>query len=107
MLGLGHGFERMSFVTGLTTTRASAGLTQAARTGLLIAITGRWFAAIAAVLRQLIFQRLHARFKHLEEGDQTVYQADDGLFASMIRCRYVIMAGQRIQGHTQIIPEVY
>jgi hypothetical protein len=59
VLRLFHGFERLLRMTGLPTAFLAAGGSQAVRTRLLQPIAGRRLTAVTAVLRQLIFQRLH------------------------------------------------
>jgi hypothetical protein len=89
---IGSHLQRMPFMTWLSTAFLAARLSQAAIAGLLEPITGRRFAAVAAVLGQLVFQRLYSLFETLNGflllsdhpcpiADQAHKQGDNGLFA--------------------------
>jgi hypothetical protein len=60
-------FQRVPFVTGLSTAFLAARFSQTAIAGLLEPITGRRFATVAAVLGQLVFQRLDSLFETLND----------------------------------------
>lgn len=71
-------FQGMTFVAGLSTALAVTGFAQAAIPGwFLEPITGRRFAAVAAILRQLVFQSLDALFELLQNADPVGYQTEN------------------------------
>jgi hypothetical protein len=55
--------QSMPFMSRLTTAFSTAGLSQTASARFLQPVTGGRLAAVLAVLRQLVFQRLHSLFQ--------------------------------------------
>jgi hypothetical protein len=67
MIRIGSHLQRVPFVAGLSTAFLAARFSQAAIAGLLEPVAGRRFAAVAAVLGQLVFQRLYSLFETLND----------------------------------------
>ncbi len=92
ILRVGSQRQCMALVPRLAATWLTAHLAQTARRRFLIPITGRWFATVAAVLGQLVFQRLEPHRQRLDrllllldDADpiprQRSNQGDDSVFA--------------------------
>jgi hypothetical protein len=67
MIGMGSQLQRVPLVAGLSTAFLAARFSQAAIAGLLEPVAGRRLAAVAAVLGQLVFQRLYSLFETLND----------------------------------------
>lgn len=67
MIRFGSHLQRMPFVAGLTTAFLAARFSQTTIAGLLETITGWRLATVAAVLGQLVFQRLDSLFEMLND----------------------------------------
>jgi hypothetical protein len=118
MIRIGSHFQGMPLVAGLSPAFLAARLSEAAITGLLEPITGRWFAAVATVFGQLIFQRLHSLFETLnsfllllENPDPVAYQAHDkgnhGIFALASSGSNFFFSRQAGWFHRLILAEVH
>ena len=81
--------------------RVTRGLAQAARSGFLQPIAGRWPVAVVAVLRQLILQCLHSFSK---SDDRLFKQRHDRFFALQIGLVYIFARRHHKSGHGAIVP---
>ena len=79
----GHCFERASWVTCLPSACLAALVPQAFRF-LFQPITGRRFAAVVAVLRQLIFQYLHSLGQHFHGFNQRTHKHNNAFFPAPV-----------------------
>jgi hypothetical protein len=106
MIWIGSHLQRVPFVAGLSTAFLAARFSQTAIAGLLQPVAGRRLTTVAAVLGQLVFQRLYSLFETLNDfllrlgffelllklfllpvekadptADQVFHQCNDGIFA--------------------------
>jgi hypothetical protein len=79
-----HRFQGMPSVTRLSTRGFATRLPQTWGAWLGQSITGWRFAAVAAVLRKLIFQRWDAAFQLTDHVDALVKQGQDCFFALLV-----------------------
>jgi len=92
--------QRMPLVTRLPPALLATGLAQTARSGLLQPIARGWFAAVAAVLGRLIFQRLHP---DRELADRPFDQRNDSLLALQVGFVNLCAGRHHESGHGAIV----
>ena len=95
-----HRFQGMPFVPRLTTALLAAALAQTARSRLLQPIAGGRLAAVATVLRYLIFQLLHSACQLQDHRDQGIEQRYDRLFPLQVSGVDIFVGGQTIHHHS-------
>lgn len=111
LIWIGSHLQRVPLVTRLSTAFLAAGFPQAAIAGFLEPITGRRFAAIAAVLGQLVFQGLYPSFQLLENAcpvaHKTENQLNDRIFALASGCTNFFFGREVRSLHTHILTDLH
>ena len=92
--------QRVAYVSRLSAALLPAPFAQTARTRLPQPITGRWLAAVAAILGNLIFQCLDS-VNQFAEG--LFKQSNYRLFALLIGLMYLFPGRQWCLAHTDIV----